>query len=120
MCEFPNTANKGGHADDKRGHTQGDAEEYDFVSAPVCADSMDQSGDASNDTSSPSSVTTNCFRFVQSQRSHNDSHQFCQESFNASLANFLALMQNESLIIDKMEVILRISLCLSYSMYSST
>ena len=120
MCEFPNTANKGGHADDKRGHTRGDGEEYDFVSAPVCVDSMEQSGDASNDTSSPSSVTTNCFRFVQSQRSHNDSRQFCQDLFNASLANFLALMQNESLIIDKMEVILRISLCLSYSMYSST
>ena len=104
ICEFPNNAHDKEDAED--------AEQSDFVSAPVCItlDDNNQSGDDSSEivtNGNPSSVMkpTNCFRFIRSQRNRNDSRQFCQDSLNATLANFSDLMQNESAVVDKLEVL---------------
>ena len=117
VCEFEN------NIDGKMGNATEDEEGTDFVSAPVCVVSVDppdqsqQSGlwswtfegglssiESSTETPAAPNKQTDCFRFIRSQRNRNDSRQFCQDSFNASLANFSALLKNESLIIDKLEV----------------
>ena len=106
ICEFPNKRDDADSEEDTE-----DAEQSDFVSAPVCINSDDnnQNGDDSNDMGSNGNAlsvmnTTNCFRFIRSQRNRNNSCKFCQDSLNATLANFLDLMKNESAVVDKLEV----------------
>ena len=106
ICEFPNKRDDADSEEDTE-----DAEQSDFVSAPVCINSDDNNpnGNDSSDMGSNGNAlsvmnTTNCFRFIRSQRNRNDSRQFCQDSFNASLAKFSAMMTNEGVIIDKLKV----------------